>query len=131
MSTALKVAHEDAEAMWVARIREHLMSAEPGLAQEVLAEAVAAGVTGPDIERLQKLLGPPRVRVSPIKDVNRSAEFNWLRQHSRAYQGEWVAVLKDELVAHAATLKEVLAELDRRPTPESPLLHFIQPRPAE
>jgi hypothetical protein len=129
MSQALKVAHEDAEAMWVARIRKHLMSAEPGLAQKVLAEAVAAGVTGPDIERLQKLLGPPRVRLSPLKSSGLEAECRWIKRNASSYRGQWVALRGENLLAHGETLSEVMSQLDADPSNEPPFVHYLRLEP--
>ena len=38
---------------------------------------------------------------------NRQQELEWLKQHSREYAGQYVAILGDKLVAHAETLREL------------------------
>ncbi|NOT62424.1 MAG: hypothetical protein HOP19_19635 [Acidobacteria bacterium] len=46
---------------------------------------------------------PPPDEVAP----NRQQELEWLKQHSREYAGQYVAILGDKLVAHAETLREL------------------------
>ena len=49
----------------------------------------------------------PRIlaRNLPVKD--RSREHEWLRQHRDEYDGQWVALDGDRLLAHGLDLKEV------------------------
>lgn len=130
MSKALKVAHEDADALWVSRIREHLLRDEVGVARKLLAEALEHGVAGPDIERLQRLLGAPRMRlVPPVQTTDLSAEYRWFEKNGESYRGQWVALLGEALLAHAETLSEVMAQLKSHPTSQPPLVHYLPPRP--
>lgn len=68
---------------------------------------------------------PPRITKSPAKDVDRTPEFRWLRQKGQDYLGEWVALSGDELVAHSKTLKELLAELEKKNLTRKPLIHKV------
>jgi hypothetical protein len=126
MGKALKVAHEDVEASWVSRIRERLEEADLKGARKLVAEALEAGAAGPRLERLQKLVAPTKVSLSPIKGFNRSAELRWLEQHWKEYEGQWVAILGEDLVAHAETLDELLADLKAHPTAIPPILHYLR-----
>lgn len=79
----------------------------------------------PALSRLRRLLAPPIVRVSPIRDVDRRREYSWLSEHARAYRGQWVAVLEDELVASAPTLRELRLRLRALGIDRTPLLHRL------
>lgn len=42
---------------------------------------------------------PPTVKVVPLADRPRTAEFEWLRAHAREYAGQWVALDGSRLLA--------------------------------
>lgn len=75
--------------------------------------------------KLHKALVPPRVKASSKRDVDRSAEFRWLDLNSARFRGKWVALLGDNLVASADTLKELLAELKGLTLEGRPLVHHL------
>ena len=129
MGKAAKVVHEDVEVSWVSRIRERLEQADLKGARKLVAEALEAGAASPHLERLQKLVAPTKVSLSPIKGVDRSAEVHWLEQHWADYPGQWVAVLGENLVAHAETLDELLADLKAHPTAVPPIIHYLRAVP--
>lgn len=70
-------------------------------------------------------MAPPRITKSSARDVDRTPEFRWLRQHGQDYLGEWVALSGEDLVAHSKTLKELLAELETKDLPRKPLIHKV------
>lgn len=76
-------------------------------------------------EKLQNALAPPRVKTSMRSDVDRSAEFRWLDRNGLRFRGRWVALLGEELVASAETLKELLARIQVISLTGRPLLHHI------
>ena len=43
--------------------------------------------------------------------VDRTLEFEWLKQHEREYIGQWIALKGDQLVAQGTTGKEVFARV--------------------
>jgi hypothetical protein len=84
-----------------------------------------AGDQVPAESNLRRILGPPRVSKSDILDVDRSPEFRWLKKHAEEYQGQWVALVEENLVASSATLKELLDQLDGLRFERQPLLHHL------
>jgi hypothetical protein len=92
-----------------------------GAARSLLKHALSQGSPTPDLLRWQEILAPARVRKNPQLDRDRSPEFRWLRERGTAYSGQWVAVLGEELLVHAGTLKELLAQLEEIHPPFPPL----------
>jgi len=84
-----------------------------------------AGDQVPAGSDLRRILGPPRVSKSDLLDVDRSPEFRWLKKHAHEYQGQWVALLGENLVASSEALKELLARLDELHLDGKPLLHHL------
>ena len=84
-----------------------------------------AGDQVPAGSDLRRILGPPRVSKSDLLDVDRSPEFRWLKKHAHEYQGKWVALVEENLVASSTTLKELLAVLDRFQFERQPLVHHL------
>jgi hypothetical protein len=126
MAKTLQIARKDAGELFVPRIRRLLEErADIRGARKLLAEAREHGSVEPELEELEKLLAPPRFQLRPASDFDRSAEFAWLEQHAAEYRGQWVALLGDELLAQAATLDEIMAQLDAASPKAQPLLHRI------
>ena len=75
--------------------------------------------------KLVKVLSAPKIRKSDRLDVDRSSEFRWLRENSSKFQGQWVALVGSGLVASAASLAELLAQLKSSPPASSPLIHHL------
>ena len=86
----------------------------------------AAGPSVPVDAKLREVLAPARVRISDVRDSDRSAEFHWLRTKSGPYRGQWVALVGPELVASAPSLKELRVQLAASPEAGSPLIHRIE-----
>ena len=42
--------------------------------------------------------------------IDRTQEFEWLRQHEREYIGQWIALMGDQLIASGTVAKEVFAK---------------------
>ena len=94
-------------------------------ARELLNEALRDERDNPELQRFQVVLAPPDVAPLAFNDVDRSDELRWITTHGREYRGEWVAVLGNELVAHARSLKELRAALQQLPENGTPLIHRI------
>jgi Family of unknown function (DUF5678) len=116
----------------------HLPSQEPATVEERIRSLVEegrileardllkeAGDQVPAESNLGRILGPPRVSKSDLLDVDRSPEFLWLKKHAHEYQGKWVALVEENLVASSTTLKELLARLDQLQFEQEPLLHHL------
>lgn len=80
----------------------------------------------PQYLQLRTLLRPPTTSKASRRDRERGAEYQWLREHASAYRGRWVAILGNELVASAATLRELRNSLRSTPLPSVPLVHFVE-----
>jgi len=108
------------------RIRELVEADQVGGARRLLAEALERGDHDEDLSNWQRLLAPGRVLgTSPELDPDRTPELTWLDNHWREFQGQWVALAEDRLLAHSAVLEEVLAALKGMQVDRRPLLHFI------
>jgi hypothetical protein len=104
------------------QIRSLLAEGRIWEAQELLESAgdrVPAGST------IRKVLDPPRIQESDLRDVDRSAEFHWLKTKAPEYQGKWVALVGEDLVAATDTLKELLARLAELQLERRPLIHHL------
>ncbi|MEA2693216.1 MAG: hypothetical protein QOJ16_2603 [Acidobacteriota bacterium] len=66
-----------------------------------------------------------KVKRSSVLDVDRSEEFQWLKENAQTYSGRWVAVSGNELVADALTLEELLKETSSRVLARRPLVHRL------
>jgi hypothetical protein len=75
--------------------------------------------------KLHKALAPPRVKVGSKRDVDRSAEFRWLDLNNARFRDKWVALLGENLVASADSLKGLLAELKTLTLEAKPLIHHL------
>lgn len=42
--------------------------------------------------------------------IDRTLEFQWMKEHEHEYAGQWVALMGDKLVAFGPVAKEVFAE---------------------
>lgn len=91
-------------------------------AQELLK---SAGDRVPADSKLRKVLGPPRITRSPVKGVDRSAEFHWLKTKAAEYEGKWVALVGENLVASSDTLKELLSRLAELQLEQKALIHHL------
>lgn len=111
---------------YLALIRAALRDGEVSSAKKLLDIAVSQDRAElEELTRLRQLLGPAKVRRSSIKGVDRAPEFRWLTVHGAKYEGQWVAVSGDHLVAHAQRLKDLLSELKAHPLERQPLIHKI------
>ncbi|HEV7504318.1 MAG TPA: hypothetical protein VGS07_05370 [Thermoanaerobaculia bacterium] len=109
------------------RIRELVEADKVGGARRLLAEALESGGHGEDLSYWQKVLAkgkPIRVGGGDL-DFDRSLEVNWIHEKSAPYQGQWVALLGGELLAHSKSLDEVVLTLQENKPSRRPMLHFI------
>ncbi len=86
---------------------------------ETAGDLIPAGST------LREIFAPPRVARIDARDSDRTREYRWLKENAKHFRGRWVAVLGDQLVSSAGSLKELLATLSGIETPVEPLIHRI------
>jgi len=104
------------------QIRSLLAEGQIWEAQELLR---SVGDDVPVDPKLREVLGPPRVRESNIRDFDRSAEFHWLKTNWDDYQGKWVALLGEDLLASSDSLQELRARLAELNPKRRPLIHHL------
>ena len=94
-------------------------------ARRLLTVGLNQREVAPELMDLTLLLAPPKVAKSRYTGVDRDLELAWLACHGSSYPGEWVAVSRDRLLAHAPSLKALLAELKSVRIIHQPLIHWI------
>lgn len=96
-------------------------------ARRLVAQAIQQGDESEELLRWQQLLGPARARVSSDEpELDRTPEFDWLREYGRHYQGQWVALAEGRLLVHSRDLREVESALETTKPSRRPLIHYIQ-----
>ncbi len=106
------------------QIRNLLAEGRIWQAQELLKSA--GGDQAPVDPKLREVLGPARVLgTSPVRDFDRSAEFHWLKTNWDEYQGKWVALLGEDLLAASDTVEELRAHLAELNPKRRPLIHHL------
>jgi hypothetical protein len=69
---------------------------------------------------------PSSAEVTPTKTrENAALDWDWMRANSRHYKGQWVALLRGELIDHDASLKALTDRLDAQTLDEDVLLAQI------
>jgi hypothetical protein len=98
------------------RIRELVEQDRVGAARALLAEALEQGVHGEDLSHWQSVLAPAKAvpQVGGELDIDRTADFEWLKTKSEPYRGQWVALFQGELLAYNPTLQGILRDLESR-----------------
>jgi hypothetical protein len=108
------------------RIRELIEQDRVGAARALLAEALERGDHDEDLSYWQSVLAPAKVlRVGGETAPDPTPDFEWLKVHSGSYRGQWVALLRGELLAHRPTLQEILSDTENHPQKRWILLHRI------
>ena len=76
--------------------------------------AAKAAAHFPESERLQKivrLIAPPRVKPSPpLERIDRRPDYAWLKAHATEYRGEWLVLGHGRLWGHSPSLREAEAQ---------------------
>jgi len=123
MSAPLHRRHTEDQTDVEQKIRSLLAEGQIWEAQQLLK---SVGDDVPVDPMLRKVLGPARVLGrSPARDYDRSAEFHWLKTNWEAYEGKWVALVGEDVVASTDTLKELLARLANLRLEREPLIHHL------
>lgn len=77
------------------------------------------------IAKIYEVLRPPTARYTTGKAIDRRREVQWLREHGREYQGKWVALSGDLLLAASERVGEALEEAKHHQLSERPLLYYV------
>ena len=80
------------------------------------------------IAHLLRAISPGRVTNVKGTAPNRSREVAWIRRHGDKYQGQWIAINGDNLLATAKSLNTLLEKLKRRNDKSNPpLIQYFVP----
>jgi len=110
-------------------IRQLLEEGRVRRAREVLGNALSLAPESASLKGWQKVLARPRVRrVKGARARSRRLECEWLKRHAREYEGQWVALSGDKLVAAGPKLAEVLTQARSVGQAAEALFHFIPAR---
>jgi hypothetical protein len=63
----------------------------------------------------------------PVPSKDRTLEYKWLKEHSKEYAGQWVALEGDQLIAHSFNANEVFAAADASGIDRPLFLRFENP----
>jgi len=77
------------------------------------------------LRALRRVLAPPKVATAKTTDVDRGPEYQWLKDHEREFQGQWVAVDGGQLLLAASSLKKLLEGLRGLKLTRPPLIHHF------
>jgi hypothetical protein len=109
----------------LALLRDLVGRGELAEAREIVQDLERRWPDNEEVRRFARVLAPPAISVrhgSTAKPSRR--EYRWLREHSRAYPGCWLAVLDDRLIAASPDVKVVVEAIRQDPTARGALLHF-------
>lgn len=96
-------------------------------AEHAAAEGHEKFPDDPELARLNRLLTPRPARIVPgLRAPDRTEAFQWLDEHGKEYQGQWIALGDKGLLASAPELKTLLRSLKEMPPNVLPLLiHLV------
>jgi len=98
---------------FVRAVRLALLVGAHMIARQLSAEGVKGYPNHPELQRLADLLAPPKIINAHLPpDPNAYKDMRWLKTHHDEYQGQWVALRGDDLIAVAPSRKELLAKLE-------------------
>ena len=119
------IEHELDARPFVMALRELVRSDKILEARYMLRAAPAHILSDPLLAQLGAALAPPVVSRVRKLDRDRSEEFEWLRIHGPEHRGRWVALVGDDLLASAPTLRELQERLAGIALLRPPLLQRI------
>lgn len=105
--------------------REKLWQEDLKGATSILTQAPPIVSGRAEFGRLRQALAAPLVQPVAEHDVDRSREYAWLKAHANEYRGRWVALLGDNVVAVASSLRGLREALRDSSLAGSPLVHRL------
>ncbi len=124
-SGALYIEPESKVVPYLALVRSVLERDDFEAARKALDAVPLETSDEPEVRRLKDLLAPPRITVSPARDVDRTQEYRWLRTHWHEFRGQWIAVDGDTVVAASRSLKELREKLKALQLNRPPIVHRV------
>ena len=110
------------------KVRSLLNEQQIMAAKETAAHGAKLFPEHPWLQQADKVLNPTRVTATPARDrgVDRRKEYDWLRRHREQYQGKWVVLLEDELIACGDSFEDVVQQARSRDLKARPLVHHVE-----
>ncbi len=93
---------------WIRRIRQALAKEHVEEARRLVAQAVQEFPGSEGLQKLHRVLQPPRVIGALPPGKSRDREREWLKENAKNYPGMWVAICDNHLVAADRDLKKVV-----------------------
>jgi len=75
--------------------------------------------------KLRNTLAVPVTKSSQKRDIDRTLDYQWIRDHAQDYRGRWVALDNGKLLGAATSLRDLLDRLKLLRSEHRPLLHQI------
>ena len=126
MGKPAQVAHGDVNSEPESRIRKLLEEDRVGGARKLVEEALRQSPNDPALLNWKEILSPGRVFGRKPVSLEGTAEQRWFAAQASHYRGQWVAVLGEELLAHAPTLQELSTKLKDLAPKNLPVVHHIE-----
>jgi len=126
MGKPAQVVRDDVSGKYEPRIQKLIEEDRVGAARKLVEEALRENPSDPTLLGWKEVLAPGRVFGRRPVNLEGTAEQKWFASHAGQYKGRWVAVLGEELLAHAPTLQELSTKL-KTLTPKSlPVIHHFE-----
>jgi hypothetical protein len=117
---------DDVSSKYESRIQKLVKEDRVDGARKLVEEALQENPVDPTLLRWKEVLAPGRVFGRRPVNLEGTTEQKWFASHTGPYKGRWVAVLGEELLAHAPTLQELSAKLKDLSPKSLPVIHHIE-----
>jgi hypothetical protein len=107
------------------QVRHWLGEGQLQAARQLLAGALKAYPADAELLSLQHAIAPGRVERTPGRYPNRQAELDWIARNRSRYQGKWVALVGEQVVAIEDDARVLLDKLKQQSLSETPLVHHL------
>lgn len=95
-------------------------------ARSSISEALKKFPRDESLYALAGLAAPRKATRIAVRFPRRDQEFGWLDEHREGYKGKWVALLGNDLIASADTMKQVLDAVAQKNIEGAPLVHKVE-----
>jgi uncharacterized protein DUF5678 len=126
MGKTAQVVREDLSNKYESRIQKLVEEDRVGGARKLVEEALRESPDDPTLLSWKEVLAPGRVFGSRPVNLEGTAEERWFAAQAGQYSGQWVAVLGENLLAHAPTLQELSTKLKKLAPRNLPVVHHIE-----
>ena len=126
MGKPAQVARDDVSSKYESRIQKLVEEDRVDAARKLVEETLRESPADPTLLSWKEVLAPGRVFGRRPVNLEGTAEQKWFASHTGQYKGRWVAVLGEELLAHAPTLQELNTKLKKLAPRSLPVVHHIE-----